>query len=422
MHNLKKLFLFYFLLSISIFALPIKYSPVLMGDITIFIPSTQLKIELAPYVVIKDGDDTVIKANINFPYEVKKYEWREGNRLLSTEETISTEKLGQGEHTLVLTITDKNNLSTSSEILIVKVGHAYLAKQYMTQNIFEIGEPFSIDKDFTPLSSPEYKSLVAFSLDNELLALIDCSLFTADYIVEDYGIFFSIVTRELSDDLKCLYSDVEDNFEEVLNKGIYFNHAVYDENIQISNYNPIFELFPNFDVLSNINDFNFTKFEEELYVGEYIDSPLMNNLFKIKQFTDIIHTDTEKYFTFKTSPKIYIENKQLIVELIDATFHADIIVVDATHIRFSNINRVDIEGVVYPDDIDCNSEIEDICMNDPYIDDNYGEKIFANVMNLFLNETIKVNLHTTDYSFIELKGSKLKLIGNIHTINNQSLH
>jgi len=48
--------------------------------------------------------------------------------------------------------------------------------------------------------------------------------------------------------------------------------------------------------------------------------------------------------------------------------------------------------------------------------------LFYKCYEFVLNETIKVNLHTTDYSSIELKGSKLKLIGNIHPVSNQNFH
>jgi len=412
MTNLYKLFLFYFLLSISIFALPVKYAPVVMGDITSFIPLTQIKINLSPYVVVTDGEDTVVKTNINFPKEVVSYEWREGNRLLSTKDTLSTEILAQGDHIVVLTITDKNGLTTNDEIVIVKVGYAYLAKFYMTQNIFEMGPAFNIDKDFTPLSSPEYKSIVAFSLDNEMLAVIDCSLFTADYIVEDYGIFFSNISREVSDDLKCLYSDVEDNFEKVLNKGIYFNNAVYDDNLQISNYDPRFKLFPNFDVLSKVKDFNFTKFEEKLYKSEYVDSPLMNSVLNIQNAFEYKHVGIDKYFSFMTFPQIHIEDKRIYINLLDASFEADIIVVDATHIKFANVTRVNKENVTYPTDIECdsNAESENECLEDPYTDNYFSEKFFADIVETFLHEIIDVSLYSTDYTFVQLKGSQLEFI------------
>ena len=408
MHTLQKSLLLYLLLTLSIFALPIKYAPITMGDIVTFVPLTQLKINLASFIIMKDSENTIIRANINYPNEVAKYEWKEGNRVLGTQETLSTEALGQGEHTLVLTITDENGLSTSEEILIIKVGYAYAAKQYMIENIFKIGEPFSINKDITPLSAPQYKSMVAFSPDNEFLAIVDCSIFTADYIVEDYGIFFSNVTRELSDNLKCLYSDVEDNFEKVLNKGIYFNNAVDDDNLEIRNYNPNYELFPNFDILSKVEDFNFTKFEEELSDGEYVDSPLMNSLFKTQYTFEYIHTDTDKNFHFKTSPKINIENKKIYIDLIDATFEADISVVDATHIEFDNITRINKNDVTYPVDIECDISLEEECIEDPYTDSYYSEKFFADIVADFLEKKITVSLKSIDYSFLELRGSQLK--------------
>lgn len=416
MQNLLKFSLFFSFFTCSLFSAAIQYAPITAGGITTFLPYSQVEIHLGSDLVMEDGKIMFLSPTIKNEEHIVSYRWHIGNETLGTLNKLELENLLlRGEHKVTLTIIDDTGLSVSDDIIIRIQAPRDIAKKHLVENIFSIASPFYITNQFTPLSAPKYESAVMFSEDNIMYARIDCSEYLADYIVEDYGIFFTNIIRFINPNLKCLYSEVESKFSNVLEKGIYFLSAV-DEEPTIANYSSDYGLFPNFDILSKSKDFNITAFTQELYALKYVDSPLMNNLFKIQQSSDIMHTDTGKYFNFKTFPKIRIENEQLVVDLIDANFTADIVVVDATHIRFSNIIRNDIEDVVYPDNINCTSEMEDMCLNDPYTNDIYGEKIFAEVMNVFLHETIEVGLYTTDYSFIELKGSKLKFIGNISPV------
>ena len=126
MHTLyNKSFLLYFLLTLSILALPIKYTPVVMGELTTFIPYSQIKINLDSTKVLKEGENKVLKANINLPEEVIKYEWREDSKLLSTQKTFSTQKLSVGTHLLNLTVIDSNDMSISREIKLIIVSKEY---------------------------------------------------------------------------------------------------------------------------------------------------------------------------------------------------------------------------------------------------------------------------------------------------------
>ena len=386
-----------FLFTASLSATAINYVPIIMGNIVTFVPYSHVKVTLGSDMLIEMGQDSIVTVNVTHPEDVVSYEWLEGNRLLGTDATLSTEGLDEGIHTIVLTITDINGLSVSDEIIIVKEGYTYLAKKYITENVFEISVPFHVIEDFTPLSSPDYQSMVTFLEDDTMIAVIDCSLFNADYIVEDYGIFFSNVNRTIIPDLQCLYTGVEDNFEQALYRGIYFGRAVDDENLLISNFDSNYELLPNFDAISNIYDFNLTKFEEDLYDEPFVDSPLMNSLLKIKSGKDFFNITTNKYFLLQNTPNIEIENQKIYIDLLDATFNADIEVIDATHIKFSNIQRVNKSDVQYATNTD----------------NNYSDSIFADKIEAFLNETIVVQIKTTDYQYISLIGIEIKFVGSM---------
>lgn len=379
----------------------------IMGDIVTFIPQSNVKISFGKSYITADEDRYITPTLIN-SNNIASYEWKEGSRIVGKKKKLSTKVLSQGEHLLVLTVTDKNGLTVSEEIMVIKIGYAYLAQQYLMVNVFELGVTFDINKHFTPLSNPDYKTMVVFGDDNTMYAVVDCSEFTADYIVKDYGIFFSNITREPIEDLECLYTEYEDNFEKIIKKGIYFNNAVDDENIVKSNFNPEYELFPNLDLISSIEDFDFDDFVEKLNRDTYTDSPLMNSLFKTESTYGYMHVKTSMSYRFNTPPKIKIIDKSIHIDLLDATFDADIVVIDATHIKFKNITRNNIADVVYPEPYKCESEHEEEC-EFPYMDNYYSDATFRAIIDKFLHEKIKVSLATTDYTMLELRGSKFKL-------------
>jgi len=297
--------------------------------------------------------------------------------------------------------TDYTNLASD---MICDIQDTEIVKDIITKNVYSLGSVvFDDDATLTPLSSPNSKSIVKFEDNNTLFAIVDCSTFTADYLIDETGITFSSIIRTASSDLKCVYPGNEDNFESFLNDGYQ------------GGYNTAYDFWPTFDKYGNTSDFNLTKFNETLYSEMFVDSPLMNSVFSIKSGQEYFHVATGKYFTFRTSPIIKVENEKIIIDLLDASFDAEIEVVDATHIKFNNINRINESNVTYPIDENrtCVQGTEEECIDDPYSDSTYGEKIIADIVEAFLNETIEVSLATTEYSFINFIGEGLIFTGSI---------
>jgi hypothetical protein len=257
--------------------------------------------------------------------------------------------------------------------------------------------------------------MLKFDENDSMLAVVDCSTFVANYQIGEYGISFSNVKKTISPKLKCLYPQIQSNFEKVLKDGLPFMHAVDDPIKGNSHFSTLFGFFPNLGSTSRV-DFDLDKFYEDLHINEYVDSPLMNSVFEIKSVHDYSHKDGGQQYLLINAPQIKIENKKIIVDLLDATFDADIEVVDPTHIKFTNINRVNKSNVTYPDDINLtcveeNVGTENECIEDPYSDNTNSDKIFAGIIEDFLNETIKVYSGVTDYAHVTFMGSTLVLSG-----------
>ena len=92
-HYLFKLFTLLFLFHTSTQALDIKYIPVMVYDIPIFVPVSTVTVSLEEDQVITEGEDVVLNATINLPTEVVSYAWSEGSTVLGTASTFSTATL-----------------------------------------------------------------------------------------------------------------------------------------------------------------------------------------------------------------------------------------------------------------------------------------------------------------------------------------
>ena len=286
-----------------------------------------------------------------------------------------------------------NNPQEISDTDSCSIQDPSIIKKILVDNIYSLSQLFWDVSNALPTSGPEHQTMLKFDENNSLLAIVDCTTFNADYNVEEYGISFSNIKKIIATDLKCLYPQIQDNFETVINKGLPFMNAVDNPVPGKRHFNTLFGFFPNLGSVSRA-DFNLTKFIEKLHADKYVDSPLMNSVFKIKSIQDYYHKEGGKRYLLIHTPNIKIEKKKIIIDLLDATFDADIIVLDPTHIKFVNINRVKKSNVSYP------------------ADKTNSDKVFTNVIEEFLNETIEVSLATTDYAFITFSGTNLTFRGS----------
>jgi len=300
--------------------------------------------------------------------------------------------------------TDYTNLAND---ISCDIGDPVILKDIITKNVYSLGSAiFEDDATFTPTSVPSSKTMVKFEDNNTLFAIIDCSTFTADYNISNTGIKFSNIVRTISPELQCLYPKNEDKFEDFLKNG--YNQG----------YSTTFDFLPLFDNVGSAADFNKTKFIEQLHADTFVDSPLMNSVFKIQSVTDYTNVKSGKYMVLLSDTQVKVENNKIIIDLLDAKFDADIEVVDPTHIKFVNVNRVNKTDVTYPEDVNLscpeeNLDTPDECMEDPYTDSTNSDKIFADIVERFLNETVEVTGATTDYTFINFIGSEISFTGSI---------
>jgi len=89
--------------------------------------SLQLSVENQPPVAVIDGWETNVsegEAIVLIGYQshddghIVKYEWKEGATLLSSEQNLSQTDLSIGMHTITLTVTDDDNATDSTRILV----------------------------------------------------------------------------------------------------------------------------------------------------------------------------------------------------------------------------------------------------------------------------------------------------------------
>ena len=306
-------------------------------------------------------------------------------------------------------IKDKNNIQSDS---FCAVRDASIVKNLIVKNIYTLSTPFWDVENINPESSPEVYSMVGFEENNTMKAVVNCSEYTANYEVYDYGIKFSKVTRKKIEDAQCVYSYTEDFFEVFLEKGHSFGNSADEAYTYSLYFNTAFGLWPNFNAVDR-SDFNETLFYQKLHSRKYVDSSLINNLFAVDSASEIYNKATDKLFYLSTTPSIRIsEEGEIVIEILDANFTADITIEDPTHIRFAHIVRIDKSNVVYPENVQCDNQSgPDVCLDDPYIDSDYSDKVFADIVEAFLNERIELACVTTDCSQIHFRGSKLRFTG-----------
>jgi len=106
-----------------IFSLPIfgfsgnNYAPIMMGDITIFVPYSKVSFSLGENRVLGENEHQLHPVVSNRS-EVKSYLWLEEGNVLGKTERLSTVGMSVGTHTIVLRITDINGYVTEDEVTI----------------------------------------------------------------------------------------------------------------------------------------------------------------------------------------------------------------------------------------------------------------------------------------------------------------
>ena len=128
-HQIFKFLSTIFLFTFSLFATPIHYAPVMVGDITTFVPYSHVQITLGNDKSFNQGEDNILTAKVNYPSDIVRYEWREDGKLLGTDSTLPIESLSSGAHHIILTVIDNNGLSTSDKINIILRSSEYIGKK-----------------------------------------------------------------------------------------------------------------------------------------------------------------------------------------------------------------------------------------------------------------------------------------------------
>ena len=100
------------------FAAEKKFTPIMVDDIIIFIPYTEVQVSLGGDKTLGQDQVQTLSASISNADQVVSYSWTEGSTVLGTSSSFSTATLSVGTHTITLTITDSNNLTTSDTIVI----------------------------------------------------------------------------------------------------------------------------------------------------------------------------------------------------------------------------------------------------------------------------------------------------------------
>jgi len=185
-HQIFKFLSTIFLFTFSLFATPIHYAPVMMGDITTFVPYSHVQITLGNDKSFNQGEDNILTAKVNYPSDIVRYEWREDGKLLGTDSTLPIESLSSGVHHIILTVIDNNGLSTSdkinitSPIIILKKNQVLIS---ISPKDFSFIDETNISKIYTALAELKIKvnlmenSAVSFSIvtdnSNKISLFID---------------------------------------------------------------------------------------------------------------------------------------------------------------------------------------------------------------------------------------------------------
>ena len=297
-----------------------------------------------------------------------------GGRLTrSDQEGVYKETFDSEGNTLTTIDCLPSNISDKMEDDFCKINDPSIVKGILSKNFYSLSLSFQDIGKYPYDALPNPKSAIKFYNDNRLHAVIDCSVFDADYKVSNRGIKFSNIRKTVSEDLKCLYNSVEKNFEDFLKKEYLFPE---------DGFNSAYGLWPTFDKIRK-SDFNFEDFNQALYINKYVDSPLMNSVFRIHSASFMTNYITNHSYRFENKPKIKIVDDVITIELVDVTFEALVEVVDIKHIRFKNVHRYSKNNVVYLTE---------------------DEKIFASVIENFLKDIVSV----IGTGIVDFRGKELR--------------
>ena len=253
-----------------------------------------------------------------------------------------------------------------------------LIKSIVTKSFYKVGW-----FDNAPLNVVATYSAVFFNEDNTLDAYINCSTFKSDYVLSNSGIIFSNIEEESNSSLTCLDDSYEKNFKNFLEKGYEFS----DNGYVVWN-----GLSAELDAVDDKEKFNKNDFILKLRENRYVDSYTMSNLFKVHSiriggFTNL---SENRFYFLSTEPSMKIENEKIYFDLIDATFVADIKVLNNDVIEFENIIKVDKIDFTYLVRNCTNEAGSNECLDG---DENlqYEDNEFADVIENFLNSSVSVS-------------------------------
>jgi len=269
--------------------------------------------------------------------------------------------------------TDKNNLEECS------IEGAEAIKNIITKNVYSVG-PFLKVPDVNVMQD---HSVVMFNEDNTLDAIVNCSNFRAKYTIDNKGIWFSQIQEDSNSSLTCLNSQLESNFNDFLHNGFSFGESGY----VVWN-----GMMAELETIGEKTEFDKQDFIDKLTENRYVDSITMNHIFNVKSWDGLFYNPLEnKEYFLGSSPSMKIENDKIYIDLIDASFEADIQVIDNDNVKFKNVKRINKNTVVYPSR-NCTDESGPNECTDGYdASKQFDDNIFAQVVEDFLNNGIQVS-------------------------------
>jgi len=250
-------------------------------------------------------------------------------------------------------------------------------KKIITNNVYEVG----VFSD-TPVNAIATHSAVFFNENNRLKAYINCSIFIADYSLDDKGITFSNIEEENNRSLVCLDNSYQANFRNFLEMGYQFS----EEGYVVWN-----GLSAELDTIGKKSEFDESAFMRSLTKNRYVDSYTMNNIFKVTSWDNaFLNPTTNKNYFLGSTPSMYIQNEKIYIDLIDATFEADLNVVNNDVLQFMNVIKTTKTDVIYP---------TRSCTNEPGLNEcldgdtslAYEDEEFTRVIEEFLNKDVLVS-------------------------------
>jgi len=253
-----------------------------------------------------------------------------------------------------------------------------LIKSIVTENYYKVGWLY-VEPSINVMAE---HSAVFFNENNTLNAYINCSIFKADYHLDNSGITFSNIQEESNNSLVCLDNDFATSFKIFLKQGHEFNNDGY----VVWN-----GLMADLDIVAKKSKFDKNAFMAKLTENRYVDSYTMNNLFKIHSLRlgGFSNPSENKSYFLSQEPTMKVENEKIYFDLIDATLEAEIQVINNDTIKFKNIIKTVKTNFVYP--------IRN-CTNEPGPNECLGEDAslqyeddkFTQVVENFLNGSVSV--------------------------------